>query len=167
MFYIYRRLLVLFVFLTASCSLFAQSEQNEAKGMTQARMAEIVAKVAGEYQGSYNNIQFVFNEVPMALISDAASNRMRIIAPVAEVSNLTDAHIKAAMVSNFHLALDARYAIGNGMMFAAYIHPMKELTDQQLESAISQVSTLRLTFGTKYTSGELTFGGRNPEEQDI
>ena len=167
MFYIYRRLLVLCVFLTASFSIFAQSEQGNVNGMTQARMAEIVAKVADEYQGSNNHIQFVFNEVPMALISDAASNRMRIIAPVAEVSNLTDAHIKAAMVSNFHLALDARYAIGNGMMFAAYIHPLKELTDQQFENAISQVSTLRLTFGTKYTSGELTFGGRNPEEQDI
>ena len=167
MFYIYRRLLVLFVLLGVSCSLFAQSEQTNTNGMTQARMAEIVAKVAGEYEGSSNNIQFVFNEVPMALISDAASNRMRIIAPITEVNNLTDAHIKAAMVSNFHLALDARYAIGNGMMFAAYIHPMKELTDQQLENAISQVSTLRLTFGTKYTSGTLTFGGRNPEEQDI
>lgn len=135
--------------------------------MTQSQMAVIIGQLAGEYEGTENNIQFVYNDVVMALISDKAMNRMRIIAPITEVDNLTDSHIKAAMVSNFHLALDARYAIGNGILYATYIHPLKELTKGQLESAVRQVSSLRLTFGSTYSSGELRYGGRNPQEQDI
>ena len=173
MLYLYRRMVLLALISLCSFSLFAQSEplNNEgidsSEGMTQERMAEIINYVAGGIQGPINNIQFVFNEVPMALLSDPNNNRMRIIAPIVEVDKLTDAHLQAALVSNFHLALDARYAIAKGVLYAAYIHPLKELTEQQLESAVSQVSTLRLTFGTKYTSGALTFGGDNPKEEDI
>jgi len=142
---------------------------DDPKVMTQEKMAEIIGGLVGEYEGTPNYIQFVYNEVVMALISDKERNRMRIIAPITNVDNLTDAHIKAAMVSNFHLALDARYAIGNGILYAAYIHPLQELTKDQLESAVRQVSSLRLTFGTGYTSGELRYGGAasNPEEEDI
>lgn len=173
MLYLYRRMVLLALISLCSFSLFAQSEplNNEgidsSEGMTQERMAEIINYVAGDIQGPINNIQFVFNEVPMALLSDPNNNRMRIIAPIVEVDKLTDTHLQAALVSNFHLALDARYAIAQGVLYAAYIHPLKELTEQQLESAVSQVSTLRLTFGTKYTSGALTFGGDNPKEEDI
>lgn len=174
-----RRLFFLCALSLCSLPLFAQTPiptprliptpapELTARGMTQLKMAEIIAQVAGQYQGAKNNIQFVFNEVPMALISDARNNRMRIIAPITEVENLTPAHLKAAMVSNFHLALDARYAIAKGVLYATYIHPLKELTKQQLESAVSQVSTLRLTFGSTYTSGALTFGGENSSEEDI
>jgi len=69
----------------------AQSElpPSNNKGMTQERMSEILGYVAGELTGPINNIQFVFNEVPMALLSDAKNNRMRIIAPITQVENLT------------------------------------------------------------------------------
>ena len=82
-------------------------------------------------------------------------------------SDLSDDHLRAAMVSNFHLALDARYAIGNGVLYATYIHPLRELTKDQLQSAVRQVSNLKTTFGSTYTSGELQYGGRNQQEQDI
>jgi len=128
--------------------------------MTQSQMVEIVAELVGEYEGAPNNLQFVYNKVPMALISDQDNNRMRLLAPIISVDDLSDDFLQAAMVSNFHLALDARYA-------ATYIHPLKELTKDQLQSAIRQVSSLRSTFGSTFTSGELLYGGRNPEEQEI
>ena len=164
-----RHLLLVFIVIVFSQSVFSQAElpEVESSEMTQQRMADIVREFAEEHQGSIGNLQFIFNEVPMALLSDVASNRMRIIAPITEVENLTEAHINAAMVSNFHLALDARYAIAKGVLYAAYIHPLKELTEQQLQSAVIQVSTLRLTFGTTYTSGALTFGADNKNEEEI
>ena len=135
--------------------------------MTQEKMADIIAELSPEYEGSLNNIQFSYNDVSMALVSDKDNNRMRIIAPITSVENVTDEHLKAAMVSNFHLALDARYAIGRGVVYATFIHPLKELTPEQIKSAVRQVSSLRLTFGTTFTSGELQYGGRNPAEEDI
>jgi len=141
--------------------------QKPNHSMTQAKMAEIIAKLSGDYEGSLNNIQFSYNDVLMALVSDKDNNRMRILAPITSVDNLSDAHLKAAMVSNFHLALDARYAIGKGVLYATFIHPLKELSEEQLRSAVRQVSSLRLTFGTTFTSGELQYGGRNASEEDI
>jgi len=159
-----RHLLLVFIAIVFSQSVFSQAElpEVESSEMTQQRMADIVREFAEEHQGSIGNLQFIFNEVPMALLSDVANNRMRIIAPITEVENLTEAHINAAMVSNFHLALDARYAIAKGVLYAAYIQ-----TEQQLQSAVIQVSTLRLTFGTTYTSGALTFGADNKNEEEI
>jgi len=163
---------ILLSFLLTSSQLFAQNaetptDNGDGGPMTQDRMAEIIGELVEEYEGSKNNLQFVYGDVFMALISDADNNRMRILAPIMESKDLTPEHMQASMVSNFHLALDARYAIGNGVLYATYIHPLKELTRSQLESALRQVSTLRTTFGSTYTSGELTYGGRNPEEQDI
>lgn len=139
--------------------------------MTQEQMATIIAELSDTYQsgdgGSLSNIQFVYNDVAMALVSDAANNRMRIIAPVAEADKLSQEHLLASMVSNFHLALDARYAIGNGVLYSTYIHPLKELTKEQLISAVRQVATLKSTFGTSYTSGELSYGSQSTDEQDI
>ena len=162
-----RRMYFVLGLMALSTSTFAQSNEELEGGMTQSKMALIIAEMVGEYQGTENNLQFVHNEVVMALVSDAKNNRMRIIAPIMKVENLLDDHLKAAMVSNFHLALDARYAIGNGILYATYIHPLEELTEKQLQSAVRQVSNLKLTFGSTYTSGELQYGGRNQQEQDI
>ena len=101
------------------------------------------------------------------MISDTAANRMRLASAVVNASDMSDEQIISSLVSNYHLALDARYAIGNGVLFSTYIHPMAELTKTQLLSAIRQVSTLNKTFGTSYTSGELSFAVQPPPEERI
>jgi len=92
---------------------------------------------------------------------------MRLVSPVIEASNMSEQQIIASLVSNYHLALDARYAIGSGVLFSTYIHPLAELTESQLISAVRQVATLSKTFGTTYTSGELSFGVQAEEEERI
>jgi len=168
------RALILTLFITLVLvmvtPLSAQEEPDKpeaSKGMTQTQMAIIISDLTGEYEGELNNIQFTYNNVFMALISDATNNRMRIIAPVAEVKDLSQEHLLATLASNFHLALDARYAIGNGILYSTYIHPLKELNKDQLESAVRQVSTLSATFGSTYTSGELSYGVRSAPQEEI
>ena len=140
----------------------------EAQGMTQAEMATIIGDIAGEYEGSPSNIQFEINGAPMMLVSDTRANRMRLLAPIIAAEDMSQEHLVATMISNFHLALDARYAVGNGVLYSAFIHPLKELTREQLESAVRQVSNLRSTFGSSYSSGEMTFGAQRGEaEQEI
>ena len=68
------------------------------------------------------------------------------------------------MEANFHSALDARYAISDGILWAAFIHPLQELTKDQVISAISQVYSTVQTFGTYYSSGELSFPTQGEED---
>jgi len=86
---------------------------------------------------------------------------MRIIAPITEYSKLTAEQKDTVMEANFHKTLDARYASSNGILYSAYIHPMSALSETQIGDALEQVATLAATFGTTYSSGELSFGGEN------
>lgn len=135
--------------------------------MTQSKMISIIKQLDEKIEVKGNTLSFVYDEVNITLISDVTANRMRMITPVVEAAKMSDQQIIASLASNYHLALDARYAIGNGILFSSYIHPLRELTKSQLLSAVRQVATLSKTFGTTYTSGELTFGLQKPEEDLI
>jgi hypothetical protein len=125
--------------------------------MTQEKMEAYVlqnAQVLGEEEGY---ILFRFQGVKMALISDEEHNRMRIIAPITRYSNLAPKIKDSLMHSNFHLALDARYAVSEDTLYAAFIHPLSTLAQEDLESALKQVYNLTSSFGKTYSSGQLDF----------
>lgn len=135
--------------------------------MDQAMLEKLVKNLAdegSEPSGEGGRVQFQFNGVSLVLLSSEAHDRMRIITPVAEYASLSAEQLALAMAANFHTALDARYALSNGVLYSAYIHPLVSLTAQQVESAVTQVATLAQTFGTSYSSGALNFGG--PKKAD-
>ena len=91
---------------------------------------------------------------------------MRLVSPILPEDKLSPEHRTAVLRANFHTALDARYAVGNGVLFATFIHPLSSLTDRDLKSAIRQVSSLVRNFGTTYSSGELVFPGAAGAESE-
>lgn len=101
--------------------------------------------------------RFAINEISLIVLADPNANRMRVVAPVINAEELTSEQIQKMMLSNFHKALDARYAIANGTVVTTFIHPLSSLQERDLLSALNQVSSLAATFGTNYTSGELLF----------
>ena len=84
---------------------------------------------------------------------------MRIVTPIIAVEELTPEQVARILEANFHTALDARYATSQGILYAAFIHPLEPLQEAQLASAVRQVANLARTFGSEYTSGELRYGG--------
>ena len=108
-------------------------------------------------QGSL--IELSYDGIAMVVVFDEHADRMRVMSPIVHVDELQDEQLLSAMEANFHQALDARYAIGDEVVWSAFIHPLRDLTADLLKSALTQVATARRTFGTEYTSGHLTFGG--------
>lgn len=142
-----------------TCMFFLNSAIAGENTMTQDEMEKIVTEKVEVINQEKGYIVFMYRKTKMALISDVTHDRMRIIAPITEYPALTSEIKDAVMESNFRLALDARYAVSNGTLYSAYIHPLSPLTKQELESALGQVSKLALTFGSTYSSGELSFNG--------
>ncbi|MDH7446686.1 hypothetical protein [Aquimarina sp. 2201CG14-23] len=138
---------------------------SQAQHMNNVTLGEIITKNADTIAGVTGNWQFVYKETPMLCVTDATNNRMRIIAPITESDNLDKDLLLDSMTANFHSALDVKYAISNGILWSAYVHPLKELSTEQVESAISQVYLAAKTFGTTFSSTELIFGGGNVEEK--
>ena len=139
--------------------LFINSTIVRAETMTQEVMEKFVAEHVEVIKHSKGFILFTYKKVKMALISDVKHDRMRIISAITKYPSLNLETKNAVMESNFHLALDARYAVSQDVLYSAYIHPLSSLTKNELKSALSQVSTLAATFGTTYSSGKLAFKG--------
>lgn len=131
---------------------------TEVYAITQDEMEKLVIGVVKVDAAKKGYVVFEYKNVKMALVSDINHDRMRIIAPITKYSELTLDQLQKLMESNFHRALDARYAESNDILYSAFIHPMSPLSEAVLISALDQVATLALTFGTSYTSGELSYG---------
>ncbi|MEM7627062.1 MAG: type III secretion system chaperone [Planctomycetota bacterium] len=154
------------LWLSTFCALFA-AEPEPADGddaMTPQRMVATVVEVGDNVQQEGNVVEFVFEGVPVLLVFDPHADRMRLVSPIAQVADLEEGVLVKAMQANFHSVLDARYAISNGIVWSVFIHPMSDLSDDLLRSAIRQVAVARVTFGKTYTSGEMVFGGGDPVE---
>lgn len=132
--------------------------------MEQAQLEQIVKEMASESAGEKGKVEFLFNDTKMVLLSDIKHNRMRIITAVTDYERLGKSELDAILHSNFHSALDARYAVSNKQLYSAFIHPLSSLTEQQVKSAVVQVHNLARSFGSQYSSGVLRFSGddKNP-----
>lgn len=133
--------------------------QKDPSSMTQEKLEQLVSKdinvtVLEEEKGY---ILFKYLGVKMALLSDEAHDRMRIISPITKYSNLAPNIKDSLMNSNFHLALDARYAVTEDTLYSCFIHPLSSLCEEDLDSALKQVCNLASSFGKTYSSGQLEF----------
>lgn len=136
-------------------------DSNEESGpMTVERLESILSEIGGDtVQKTGSAILFEIRGIDMLCVYDENADRMRVISPIKSYAEVTAEEKDAIMDANFRGALDGRYASSNGVLYAAYIHPLSSLTREQLLSGIFQVASLRVSFGDEYSSGLLTYGG--------
>lgn len=134
--------------------------------MTLDELADLLLELTEGFRESPTHWQFTHAGIPMACLSDVSHDRMRFIAPITDITNLDEPTKDRILEANFHSTLDARYASSNGLLFAAFIHPLGALDEVQVRSALDQVASLVHTFGTHFSSGHLEFvGGSDPEDE--
>ena len=102
-------------------------------------------------------------ETDVSVIADPTNDRMRIVVGITRAKDIPAKAIYRMMQANFDTALDARYAIAQGVLWATYIHPLSPLQDDQFISGLGQTVTLAKTAGSTYSSGRLSFGGGDSE----
>ena len=134
--------------------------------MNNETLDSIYTTVSDSIQGRLGGWQFYINEVPMMSITDENHNRMRIISPIADSNTVSEDLLKAALVANFHTALDVKYAVSDGVLWSVFIHPLKELSEDQVKDAVSQVYYANINFGTTFASTSLTFPGNISDKKE-
>lgn len=150
--------ILIFIFTTFTITIAGQN-------MTNQRLNEIYTSVSDSIQGRSGAWQFQIKDVVFISLTDSINNRMRIISPVIEEKQLDTDLLKASLIANFHTALDVKYAISDGVLWASFIHPLKELSDEQIRDAISQVYYANVNFGTTFASTSLVFPGGSKEKE--
>lgn len=76
-----------------------------------------------------------------------------------EETELEEEQYKLMLEANFDRALDAKYALFDGIVWSVFTHPLAELEVEQFKIAMNQVITLSETFGSTYNSTDFVFGG--------
>jgi len=150
--------IIIAVLLTVS---FSVQSQN----MTNSDLEKIIYVVADSLRGDTGNWQFMIKDRILVCVTDENNNRMRIMSPIIEQKKLAYADMLKLMEANFHTALDVKYAVSNDLLWSVFIHPLKELSKDEVLSAINQVYSAALTYGTTYNSTSLSFPNKREEEQ--
>ena len=156
------KLLVIVLFSISSFSVSAEStEPKQAKtcSMDNSRLEAIIRRLDKTPEGSNGMWQLKVGNHAVTVITDEAADRMRIVIPITETSELTEKHLYRIMQANFDSALDARYAIAKDILWSAYIHPLSTLSDEDFLSGLGQTVNLVDTFGGSFSSGSSTFIG--------
>lgn len=144
--------ILVFVCLSLSFSFFAQEMTND-------KLEEIFTRKADTLSGYSGYWEIIHKDRQLLCITDVNHNRMRIISPIAKTDLLDKDLLLDALTANFHSALDVKYAISKDLLWSVFIHPLKELSVTEAESALDQVANAAINFGTTFSSTEMIFGG--------
>ncbi len=148
------------VLLLAATANPAEDRENlkSQEPMTNVRLERILKSAEPSTKGSNGRWEMVRDSVPVMVLTDESHNRIRVVAPAADVKQVDQQVLMKMMEANFASALDARYAIFGSIVWATFIHPLDSLRERDLISALRQVTTLVKTTGTTFSSSELQFG---------
>ena len=133
--------------------LFANSVHSQE--MTANELYDIIEKQADTVRINGNSYQFSIKKVVLICVFDENAN----ISPIVIREEIGEEEILNAMVANFHSVLDVKYALSDEIIWSVFTHPLKELSEHQVEDAIKQVYAAALTFGGSYSSTDMVFPG--------
>lgn len=133
--------------------------------MTRAKLEAVIRKVDDEAQVLGNAFRLRVDDIPVQVMTDPAMDRMRILVGIGPADDLPPALLQRLMTANFESALDARYAIGQDVLWSTFIHPLSPLSAAEFLSGLAQTVNLATSFGTSFSSGALVFGGGDNDGQ--
>ncbi len=152
-----RRLLTLAFLMFASFAVQAQDGDAPAR-MTADRLIQLLLAFDPEAFPLPHGVALTIDEIPVMVLMDVQSDRMRAMVPVASVEGLSEADLLRVMQANFDTALDARYAVANDRLWSVFVHPLSDLEREQQISGLVQTVILAQTYGATYSSGAVMFG---------
>ena len=142
--------------LLAAC---APHQKPEVGKMTGDKLAAFLVKIAKHAQIEGNVVSFKIKEREMVLVYDPNADRMRLMSPIAPAGSASEDVYTRMLQANYDAVLDPRYAIANDLIWAAFIHPLSNLTENDFISSVVQSYTAAETFGSSYSSGAFVYGG--------
>ncbi len=94
----------------------------------------------------------------LVVLSDAETDRVRVLVPVAQVDEPDPGTLLRLLEANFADTLDARYAVFNGVLWAVFVAPLGGLDEHAFEQALGQVLELAQSTGTSYSASPSGLG---------
>ncbi len=102
----------------------AQEAETTPAAMDDERLGALIRRIDPQAVGGPGLWRLQVREREVMVITDARADRMRIITGIAPADALEQELLFRLMQANFDTALDARYAVAQGVLWSAFIHPL-------------------------------------------
>ena len=158
-------LLITLPWLTLAEQAQPESPAAAAGSMSLERLETLIKRIDESAIGGEGHWQLSYKELQILVITDSPADRMRIMVPIQDAAELSEAQLIRLLQANFDSALDARYALAKGELWATFIHPLASLSEHEFFSGLAQTLNITATFGTTFSSGALVFGGGDSIEK--
>ncbi|MGF1516792.1 MAG: hypothetical protein ACFCVB_03165, partial [Nodosilinea sp.] len=89
------------------------------EAMTPQRLDTLLRGETSDIRGQNNQWQLTIDGQQVVVLVDEARDRMRIAVPIIPATQLSPEQVGNVLIANFHTALDARYAVTDGLLVAA------------------------------------------------
>lgn len=129
-----------------------------------ADVAKLLEETAQQVSGGPGEWTALYRGARVVVYAIEQHGRMRIMAPVASAQDLDREELQVLLEANYGRALDAKFAISDGVVWSLFNRPLPGLDRTVFLDGLEQVVTLKKNFGTSYRSTDLTFG-RPPQEE--
>lgn len=130
-----------------------------------ARLRAAVSRIDPNAEFFAAGANFSVLDTNVTLVYDINANRMRLVSAVAELEGLGEEELLRLMQANFDSALDARYAVAQGVLWSTFIHELSSLTQNEFGSGLGQTINLVRSYGSTFSSGAMVFGGGDSAEE--
>ena len=118
----------IFLVIAVLCSVFTAARAQDAEPpMTLERLGAILMSLDADARPVGNSMELTIAGIPIIVIADSVANRMRALVPIRAADEMTQAELMRVLQANFDSALDARYAVAQGRLWAVFIHPLSPL----------------------------------------
>lgn len=129
------------------------------EGMNNARLGELLEARLPGLEGRPGMWHGEVDDLPLYVITDEGYDRMRIMVAVGEVDQKDADLLWTLLSANFDRALDAKYAVNDGVLWSTFLHRLSWLTEGELDNALDHVVALARATGSTFASSDLVFGG--------
>ncbi|MFD0858403.1 type III secretion system chaperone family protein [Roseovarius aquimarinus] len=129
---------------------------TERQGMDLGRIGRILAAIDPELRAQGSGWRLTVEGQIVLVVTDIPAGRLRVMAPVVLATRLEPTDLEALLRANFDSALDARYALAEGLVWAMFARPLADLGKGEFISGLAQVVTLARGHG----AGDLAAGLR-------
>ncbi len=128
-------------------------------GMTTAKLLAQLRRMFPELQVEPGYWTAQVDELEVYVVADEHEDRLRILVPVARADRFDADLLWVLLLANFQLALDARYAVQDGLVWCVFVHRLSWLTEVEVENALCNVLSLARNTGSSFSSSDLVLDG--------
>ena len=150
--------LVCACFMATVLLLVAPSAARSSDLETAEAVGELLQEIAVDVSGQEGQWTARYRGSRIVVYAIENHGRMRIMAPIASAKELDEAELRILLQANYARALDAKFALQDGVVWSIFNRPLEGLTRSTFLDGAEQVVTLKKNYGTSYRSTELTFG---------